>query len=163
MRKETYTNNLSYIFDANRKNAKYSIDNGNKWMNHGDYCECLAKSVLGYEPRKDGNTRSDRGHDIEEINASVKSWRCGVSDRNDLKALGNREDFLYNFFRDELPNTTYIWVNDYEDMVDLYYMTSDEFKAFVDACASWENFSSKIRFSKSINTIVNYLEKMLDN
>ncbi len=162
MKKETYANNLSYIFNAERYGAKYSIDGGNKWMNHGDYCECLAKSVLGFEPKKDANTRSDKDHDIREINASVKSWKCGISDRKDLKAIGNREEFLYQFFHDEIPNTTYIWVNDYDEFVDLYYMNMEEFKKFVDVCASWDNYEQKIRFTKSINTIISYLEKELD-
>ena len=103
MKKETYENNLSYIFEADRKNAKYSIDGGNHFMNHGDYCECLAKSVLGFEPKKDANTRADEGWDIEEIKASVKSWNCGLSDRKDLKGLGF-DEFCKRFFADELPN-----------------------------------------------------------
>ena len=102
MRKETYQNNLSYIFEADRKNAKYSIDGGEHFMNHGDYCECPAKSVLGFEPKKDANTRADEGWDIEEIKASVKSWNCGLSDRKDLKGLGF-DEFCKRFFADELP------------------------------------------------------------
>ena len=42
MRKETYENNLKYIFDPNKDRTKYSLNNGETWMNHGDYCECLA-------------------------------------------------------------------------------------------------------------------------
>jgi len=157
MRKETYENNLSYIFDAERRNAKYSINNGQSWMNHGDYCECLAKSVLGFEPKKDGNTRADKGHDIPELNASVKSWNCGLSDRKDLRGLGF-DEFFTRFFADEIPNTTYIWVNDYADMVDLYYMSETEMKEFTKFAAKYYDYEQKIRFKLCINKIVDYLE-----
>ena len=158
MRKETYTNNLKYIYDADKKNTKYSLNNGESWMNHGDYCECLAKSVLGFEPKKDGNTRADKGHDIPELNASVKSWNCGLSDRKDLKGLGF-EEFFERFFADELPNTQYIWVHDYADMVDLYYMNETEMKEFTRFAAKYYDYEQKIRFKLCVNKIINYLEE----
>ena len=159
MRKETYENNLTYIFNAEKKNTKYSLDGGKHWMNHGEYCECLAKSVLGYEPKKDANTRADEGHDIPEINASVKSWGCGLSDRKDLKGLGF-DEFFNRFFADELPNTTYMWVHDYGEMVDLYYMNEVEFKQFTKDCSKYYDYEQKIRF-KSVceNKIVKYLDE----
>jgi len=158
MRKETYENNLSYIFEADRKNAKYSIDGGKHFMNHGDYCECLAKSVLGYEPKKDANTRADKGWDIEEIKASVKSWNCGLSDRKDLKGLGF-DEFCKRFFADELPNTQYIWVHDYGEMVDLYYMSEIEMKEFTKFAAKYYESEQKVRFKLCENKIVQYLEE----
>ena len=56
MKKLTFENNLTYIYNADRKGAKYSLD-GEHYMNHGEYAECLAKSVLGFEVHKDANTR----------------------------------------------------------------------------------------------------------
>ena len=158
MRKETYQNNLSYIFEADRKNAKYSIDGGEHFMNHGDYCECLAKSVLGFEPKKDANTRADEGWDIEEIKASVKSWNCGLSDRKDLKGLGFNE-FCKRFFADELPNTQYIWVHDYGEMVDLYYLNETEMKEFTKFAAKYYEYEQKVRFKLCENKIVQYLDE----
>lgn len=159
MKKITFTKNLSYIFNAERKGAKYSINGGQTWMNHGDFCECLAKSVLGYEPKKDANTRNDKGHDIPELNASVKSWNCGLSDRKDLGA--DRKNYFNNFFATELPNTQYIWVYEYGEFVDLWFMTSDEFKTFVQECGMWDEYCKKIRFKLCDNKINKYLENKL--
>ena len=78
MIKKTYPITLSYQFDASRKYTKYSV-NGEKWMNHGDFCEILAKHCLGYEPKKDSNTRFDKGADISALNASVKSYGGGLT------------------------------------------------------------------------------------
>lgn len=158
MRKETYTNNLTYIYEADRANAKYSIDGGQHFMNHGEYCECLAKSVLGFEAKKDANTRADKGHDIPELNASVKSWNCGLSDRKDLRGLGFKE-FYKRFFADEIKDTTYIWVHDYGEMVDLYYLSQKEFKTFTKEFGRYYDYEQKIRFKVSENKIVKYLEK----
>lgn len=157
MRRETHENNLTYIFNAERVGAKYSIDNGEHWMNHGEYCECLAKSVLGLEPKKDANTRSDEGHDIPELNASVKSWNCGLSDRKDLKGLGF-EKFFTRFFADEIKDSIYIWVHDYGEMVDLYFMDMEEMKAFTKACGQYYDYEQKIRFKMCENKIVQYLD-----
>ena len=117
MRKETYQNNLSYIFEADRKNAKYSIDGGEHFMNHGDYCECLAKSVLGFD------------------------------------------EFCKRFFADELPNTQYIWVHDYGEMVDLYFMNEIEMKEFTKFAAKYYEYEQKVRFKLCENKIVQYLDE----
>ena len=159
MRKETYANNLPYLFDPTRSGAKYSLNGGKTFMNHGEYCECLAKSVLGLEPHKDANTRHDEGHDIPELNASVKSYNCGLSDRKDLKT--DKYDSLNQFFADELPNTTSIWVVDNNETVDLWYMNRDEFIAFTLACASWDTHCRKWRFKMCATKTNRYLEDRL--
>lgn len=158
MKKMTFENNLTYIYDAERRSVKYSLDGGNKWMNHGDYAECLAKSVLGYEPTKDGNTRFDKGEDIPELNASVKSWSCGLTD---MKLGDTREEFLARFWEMSNKDVNYIWVNDYAEMVDLYFMDSAEFKEFVERFGCWDKHDKKIRIKICINKIVTYLEENL--
>ena len=158
MRRETYENNLAYRFDPTKMYNKYFIEAEQKWKNHGDYCEILAKSVLGFEPKKDANTRSDKGHDIPELNASVKSWNCGLSDREDLKGLGF-ERFFTKFFNDEIENSIYIWVHDYGEMVDLYFMNMEEMKAFTRACGKYYDYEGKIRFKTCENKIVKYLDE----
>ena len=161
MKKATFVKNLSYIFDADRKGAKYSIDGGQKWMNHGDFCECLAKSVLGFKPVKDANTRSDKGHDLPELNLSIKSFKCGLSDRVDLKALKDPEKFYNQFFADELPNTNYCYVIEYGEFVDLYIMNFEEFKQFVRDMASWDTYSFKFRFNTCDNKTAKYFEEKI--
>lgn len=158
MRKETYENNLNYIYNADRKGAKYSLDGGEHYMNHGEYAECLAKSVLGFNAEKDANTRFDKGEDIPELNASVKSWNCGLTD---MKLADNEKDYLRKFWKMSNHDITYIWVYDYADMVDLWYMTEKEFKQFVKQFGSWDNYCEKIRFKTCNNKINAWLEAQL--
>lgn len=161
MRKETYAKNLTYIFDANRANAKYSVDGGQHFMNHGEFCEVLAKSVLGFEPKKDANTRHDKGDDIPELHASVKSYKAGLTDRKDLRT--DKWAYFNGFFADEKRDTTYIWVYEYDEFVDLWFMNYDEFKEFVLNCAKWDDNKSqkKCRFTLCNNKINRYLEDKL--
>lgn len=157
MRKETYTNNLTFTFDGTRKGAKYTLD-GEHYMNHGEFCECLAKSVLGYDAIKDANTAYDMGHDIPEINASVKSWNCGLTDR---KLADNRAEFVERFFETSDKNTTYLWVYEYGEMVDLWYMNESEFRQFTEQFGNWDGYAKKIRFKTCNNKINAWLESHL--
>ena len=157
MEKRTFNNTLTYKYIGDRKGAKYTFD-GEHFMNHGEYAECLAKFVLGYKAEKDANTRFDAGEDIPELNASVKSWNCGLTD---TKLADNKEDFLRKFWEMSNPNVTYIWVYDYADMVDLWFMNTEEFKRFVNHCATWDEHCKKIRFKLCNNKINAYLEAQL--
>jgi hypothetical protein len=154
MYKVTYENNLTYIYNPDRKGAKYSLDNGEHYMNHGEYAECLAKSVLGFEPKKDANTRFDKGEDIPELNASVKSWNCGLTD---MKLADNKAEFLEKFWAMSNPTTTYIWAYDYGEMVDIWFMDYKEFQAFTETFGSWDSYCQKIRFKTCNNKINEWL------
>ena len=124
MIKKTYTNTLGFQFDPTRKNAKYTID-GVKWMNHGEFCEVLAKHCLGYEAKKDGNTAFNAGADIPELNASVKSIRCGLTDMK----LGNDPEIWWERFWKMADETQIaIWVCEHDEEVDLWFMSHEEFK-----------------------------------
>lgn len=157
MRKETYEINLNYTFDATRKGAKYTLD-GEKYMNHGEFAECLAKSVLGFEAVKDANTRFDKGEDIPELNASVKSWNCGLTD---MKLGDTKEEFLSKFWEMTNPTVQYIWVFDHDEMVDLYYMNLEEFKIFTEKFGSWDKHCKKIRFKTCMTKICAWFEENL--
>ena len=161
MTREIYENNLKYTYNPNRNRAKYSINDGETWMNHGDFCECLAKSVLGLEPKKDANTPSHLGHDIPELNASVKSNNCGLSDRKDLRHLG-KEEFIRKFFADEKRGTIYIYVYESGDYVTLYYMSRKEFRTFINKFAFYDNYCGKIRFPKSETKILAWLDSKFE-
>lgn len=150
----TFENTMSYTFDGTRKGAKYTLD-GERFMNHGEYAECLAKHVLGYEAIKDANTRFDMGEDIPELNASVKSWNCGLTD---MKLADNKEEFLTKFWEMSNHDVTYIWVNDYADMVDIYFMNEAEFKKFTEQFGSWDGYCKKIRFKTCVNKITAWLD-----
>lgn len=157
MKKTSHINNLTYTFDGTRKGAKYTL-NGTTWMNHGEYAECLAKSVLGYKAEKDANTRFDKGEDIAELNASVKSQNCGLTD---MKLGNNREEFLQKFWEMTNEDVQYIWVYDHDEMVDLYYMNLEEFKRFTERFGSWDGYCKKIRFKTCSSKVIAWLEENL--
>ena len=154
MRKETYTKNLAYSYDPAHSGAHYTLDH-QRFFNHGELCEILAKSVLGYEPKKDANTRNDQGHDIPEIHASVKSWNCSLSSRKDFRK--EKMQYLEDFFNSELPDTVYLWVCEYSEFVDLWYLDEAEMRAFVLNCASWDGYNCKWRFKMCDTKINQYL------
>ena len=155
MKKVTYVNTMSYIYEADRKGSKYSIDGGEHYMNHGEYAECLAKHLLGYKAHKDACTAFDKGHDIPEMNASVKSLNCSLSD-----CKGMPKDpiaFMETFWKRDC-SSMFVWVDDYADMVDLWFMDRDEFRQFADRFAVWDKSLEKFRIKICRNKIIAYLE-----
>lgn len=158
MRKETYVNTLEYIYDGTRKNAKYSVDNGETWKNHGEYCEILAKKVLGYEPKKDGCTAFDKGDDIPEIKASVKSQNCGLTECKDMPKTP--AEFMAEFWKRD-ASEQFIWVYDYAESVDLWYMDRNEFARFVNQFATWDGYCVKYRIKTCNNKINAWLEAQI--
>ena len=39
---------LPYVYDPNHARASYTLNNGKNWMNHGEFCERMAKAILGF-------------------------------------------------------------------------------------------------------------------
>ena len=71
MNKEIRKINLDYTFDTTHKGASYTFDH-KKWMNTGEFAEVITKAVLGYEAKKDANTRYDEASDIDIHASSAK-------------------------------------------------------------------------------------------
>lgn len=157
MIKKTYTNTLSFRFDATRKNAKYTL-NGGHWMNHGEFCEILAKHCLGYKAVKDANTAFNAGADIPELNASVKSINCGLTDMK----LGNDPQIWWNRYWAMCDETQIvIWVCEHDEEVDLWFMSHEEFKKFCENFAKWDSYSEKYRIKTCSNKTNAWLEAQL--
>ena len=158
MIKKTYPITIAYQFDPTRKNAKYTID-GVHYMNHGDFCEILAKDALGYEAKKDANTAFNMGADIPELNASVKSIRCGLTDMK----LGNDPKIWWNrFWAMADPTQIAIWVCEHDGEVDLWFMSHEEFKEFCKEFAKWDGYCNKYRISTCANKTNAWLEKKIE-
>lgn len=122
--KEITTN---YKFDTTHKGAPYTID-GEHWMNNGEFSEILTKLVLGYELKKDANTRYDEGSDIPERNASVKASRFSLTS----VYLGDtKEEIIKNYFK-TVHSTEWIYTTIIENIVKLYIMNAEEFKEFLE-------------------------------
>lgn len=155
MVKREFAINVSYVFDADRKGAKYSFD-GAKYMNAGEWKECLAKSVLGYANHKDANTPYNMGSDIPEIAASVKSSKASLTN---MVLAPSFEESVNTYFAN-VHSTCFIWVEVVDDNVVLYEMNADEFKGFI---YHWSNLNERgvIRFKASSAKMVAYLESLV--
>ena len=94
---------INYIYDARRKGAKYSFDGGQTWKNNGEAVEIVLKWALGLEATKDGNTPFDKGSDIEEYKASVKSPKFTLTTCN----IGNDKRGL----QEDSKQTDSIWIH----------------------------------------------------
>lgn len=126
MKKATYEINVAYTFDPAHKGANYTFD-GEHWTNGGEFAEVITKSVLGFEAKKDANTRYDVASDIEEINASVKSSRFTLVN---FSLADTFEESIERYF-ETVHSTQWIYTVVIEDMVTLYYMNRKEFSDFL--------------------------------
>lgn len=155
MKKITAETPCPFRFDPARANAKYSLNNGETWMNHGEYCERMAKVILGYMPTKDA-VPFDEGYDLPELKASIKSRKCGLTERKDMPK--NPADFMADFWKREHAEL-YIYVVDHGDYFNLYMMNRWEFRSFVETFAKWDAYCVKFR----INVCDTKTERWLEN
>ena len=126
MKKTTYDLTIVYTYDPAHKGAPYTFD-GHRWMNAGEYMECLVKSVLGYEPKKDANLPYDLGSDIPELKASIKSSRFTLTNRSLADSF---EESLDEYFR-TVHSTIWLYGVQIEDQLTIYEMNASEFRAFL--------------------------------
>ena len=158
MKKITAPTALPFIFDPSRNNAKYSLNDGETWMNHGEYCERMTKAILGYAPTKDA-IAFDEGYDLPELKASIKSRKCGLTERKDMPK--NPADFMADFWKREHAEL-YIYAIDHGDEFNLYMMNRTEFRRFVEHFAKWDNYCVKFRINVCDTKTERFLEEMLE-
>ena len=154
----TATTPLAYTYNPDRSRSSYTFD-GENWMNHGEFCERMAKAILGYKPDKDSAAFNEKC-DIPELKASVKSRRCGLSDRKDMPT--NPDEFKEKFWREDVAEL-YIYVCDHGDTMNLYFMNETEFRGFVEKFFKWDKYLHNFRMNVCDNTaetwlITNYTE-----
>ena len=141
MKKEIRTINFNYTFNTAHKGANYTLDNEH-WINGGEFTEIVTKSVLGYEAKKDANTRYDVASDIEEINASVKSSRFTLVN---MKLAETFEETITKYF-ETVHSTVWIYTVVMEKEATLYYMNKEEFTEFLNTfCFFNERFNVRCR------------------
>lgn len=145
--------NLNYTYNANHANAHYTFD-GIHYMNGGDLAECIDKQVRGYEPKKDANVPFDKDSDIPELKLSVKSQRCGLTDR---RLADNLQDYIKIFF-EKVHSDLFDWVVIIDDKVIIYTMTKKEFRQFVKNFCKWDKHSAKPRFGITSIKMLKWLD-----
>ena len=132
---------ISYIYDPAHSRARYSINGGESWMNHGEFCERMAKAILGFNPDKD-SVAFDKGYDIPELKASVKSYKCGLSNCKDMPR--NPAEFIAEFWKRDIAEL-HIYVCDHGETMTLYMMNTPEFQRFIGHFAKWEEDTHNFR------------------
>ena len=154
MNKTTYEINIKYIFDNNRKGAKYSLD-GVHFFNSGELAEILYKAVKGYELVKDANTAYDKGSDLEATNTSIKSGKATLTS----KVLGtNKEEVLNTYFK-TVHSDNWDWVVIIDDTVTIYNMNAKEFREFTEEWAAYDESRKVVRFKATSGKMIKWLEE----
>ena len=153
MKKITAEIKIEYRFDSEHKGACYTLD-GIHWMNLGEFAEIITKLVLGFEPKKDGNTPYNEGSDIEEINASVKSSRFTLVNK---KLAETFEESIIEYFR-TVHSTVWIYTVVIEKEATLYIMNKEEFESFLYRFSSL-NERGVIRAKTTSTKMIQWLEE----
>lgn len=119
--------NLSYIYDAARKGAKYSINGGKSWLNAGEFMEAIAKAMHGLDAGKDTNTRFDEGSDVPEFHASVKSSKASLTN---CKLADDFEGSVRAYF-EQVASSEFWYVTIADELVTIYKMNATKFERFL--------------------------------
>ena len=158
MKTYSYTNTMPYKFDSNRKGSKYSMDNGKKWKNHGEWCESVAKFHRGMEYLVNPATSYDNGSDIEEMNASVKS-----SDASLACIYGNNFQQILDTYFENVHSSLWIFMVNVDENITEYHMNAKEFREFLENWGTLAKESGskliKVRIKKSSGKMIKWLEE----
>ena len=157
MIKATYTVNRPYLFNPEHKGAPYSMNGGENYMNHGDFCEVMFKAVLGFEAVKDACGAYDTTDDVPELNASVKSSKATLVN----KVLGYDYDSVKACYFATVHSTTWVWVSIIDDELNAYYMNAEEFATFMDTFAAYVPDRKVIRFKGESLKMLAWLEERI--
>lgn len=146
---------IDYTFDNNRKGAKYTL-NGLNWMNHGEFAEIVTKNILGFESVKDANTAFDKGSDIPEIKASVKSSKASLTN---MKLADTFEESVNEYFK-RTHSKIFIYTVIIDENATLYTMNKKEFRLFM---MNFSNLNERkvIRFKATSGKMVKFLESLI--
>ena len=157
MKKAIFTINFNYIFDNERKGAKYSLD-GIHYFNGGNFAELCVRNGFGFGLNYDTNcTPFDAGSDIEELHMSVKSSKASLTS----ECLGyDLETSLETYFN-RVASTNWCWAVVVEDTVQCYIMDKKEFKEFTENWASYNKDRGNIRYKATSGKMITWLEERI--
>lgn len=160
MKKYEYTNTMNYIYEADRRGSKYSLDGGKTYKNHGEWCESVAKYHRGLEYLINPATSYDTGSDIEEMNASVKSSNASLA-----CIYGNTKEQIIEEYFKNVHSTLWIYIVNMDEQIAEYHMNAEEFKAFLNewATTAVESGShlTKVRIKKTSGKMIKWLEERI--
>lgn len=126
MEKIMYVTPIQYSFNATRARSHYFIDGAYK--NRGEMCESIVKTRLNLYTKANPTTAWNKGSDIEEYQASVKSPKGTLAGNID----GTISEQIKAFFK-FTPSSSFVWVdwNEKTGEVAEYWMNKREFGSFI--------------------------------
>ena len=141
-------NNHNFIFDSERKGAKYlyfdEVEECYKWGNCGDFDEVELKWCYGIPTHKDANGSYSDGSDIEETHTSVKGWNFTLASAIKEDSF---EKVLEIFWKNVAStNFSFTW-REGDERVE-YNMNADEFNQFLYRFCSYAKDRKTIRGPK---------------
>ena len=153
MTRTSYTISLPYMFHPEHKGAPYTFD-GSHYINAGEFVETLVKYHMGFAYGKDANTPYDKGSDIPEIRASVKSSKATLVNK---KLGADIAEFLDTYFQN-VHSDKFIWGVQVEETLTVYMMNATEFRAFTEMWAGM-NERGVVRFKTTSGKMLRWLEE----
>ena len=162
MKKSVFVSRTSVHFDPTHKGAPYSVDSAH-FFNFGNYAEAVVNEWAGYGFGFDTYAVPfDKGSDIEELNASVKS--SGAS----LACLygSDKADIIREYFA-RVHSTMWIYVVEVDSEFWLYQMNAEEFKTMLEEFSgltreSGKEIRYKLRLKKTSSKMVKWLEERVE-
>lgn len=145
--------NLSYVYDAARKGAKYSINGGKSWLNAGEFMEAVAKAMHGLDAGKDANTRFNEGSDVPEFHASVKSSKASLTN---CKLADDFEGSVRAYF-EQVASSEFWYVTMVDELATIYKMNAKTFERFIRKFAKL-NERGVIRFATTSAKMLAWLD-----
>lgn len=161
MKKSIFVSKTAVHFNPEHKGAPYTV-NGKNFFNFGNYAEAVVSEWAGYGFSYDNDhIPFDKGSDIEELNASVKS--SGAS----LACLygDDRNSIIAEYFA-RVHSTMWIYAMQVDNEWWLYQMTAEEFKEFLEEFGglvreSGKEIRYKVRLKKTSSKMVKWFEERL--
>lgn len=153
MKKFTTIQTLPFYYNANRKGARYSLNNGESYLNNGEFAEAALKHAFGLEAKKDANTAFDVASDIEEYHMSVKSSKATLTSA----ILGKDMESSLNTYFARTASECWAWVILHDEFITAYIMDADEFRTFTETFASY-NKEGKVRYKATSSLMIAWFE-----
>lgn len=158
MRKATYTTTTAIKYDSAHKGAPYTVD-GIHYFNNGNKLEAVVNEWCGHGFNFDTKGVSfDKGSDIEELHASVKS--SGAS----LACLyGETKEAIITEYFQRTASRLWIYVVEIDGEFWIYQMNQAEFAEMLDKFATTTkesgNHKLKVRFNKTSGKMIKWFEE----
>ena len=162
MKKSVYSVRTAVRFNPDHKGAPYTVD-GIHHFNDGNRHEAAVSEWAGYGFSYDNDhVPFDKGSDIEELNASVKS--SGAS----LACLygDDKASIIAEYFA-RVHSTMWIYSIEVDGDFWFYQMNADEFKEFLEEFSgltreSGKEIRYKVRLKKTSGKMVKWLEERVE-